>query len=107
MLLADVITDPTTPWLSLILQGGAFTLIVYIVCRLYPAEAKAAREERYSRDKVMTDLIERLQAKFEERNERLIESIDKQTVRLERTFERVCNYNFYSHPHGPQDMTAK
>lgn len=74
--------DSVSPWASLLLQGGAFGLVTYIVVKLYPAAAREARAEREARDAMFSTTIQMLQTKFDERSDRIIGSISDQTDTL-------------------------
>lgn len=73
---------------SLVLQGGAFGLLAYIVAVLAPRMFAAAREEREARDKAFAVLVEGLQSRFEERTKALIEAMENQTRMLTAQMEQ-------------------
>jgi hypothetical protein len=82
--IADV--SPVPPWLSLVIQGGSFALVVFIVAYLYPKSAKEARDDRNERDDKWQALVATLQTKFEERNDKITAAFDRQTVFLSTSF---------------------
>lgn len=82
LVLAEVFPDPVGGWGSLVLQAGAFGLLAYIVTMLYPRQQKEIREEREKRDQMFMNMIDVLQNKFNERNERISQAIKDQTVSL-------------------------
>lgn len=99
---APIVADPIASWSSVILQGSAFGLLVYIVVRLYPQESRLAREERQSRDDRFDRVLAALQTKFEERNDKIIIALKEQTnilsatqkesaERIEKAVEQVCH----------------
>jgi hypothetical protein len=69
------IADPISPWLSILLQGGSFGLLVYIVVVVYPNSAKEARTERETREEVYTKAIDKIENKFDERNNILVAAL--------------------------------
>lgn len=113
MLWAQV--DPVSGWIQVILQGGAFALLTYIVVKQFPWWFQEARIERKEcgeeRQKAMQafqsviaelqaenkqdrelmsaehrEVILRLQAEFAERNRLLAASIKDQTKELATEF---------------------
>lgn len=70
---------------QLALQGGALALLFVVVIWLYPREAKAAREERATRDARFEQLVALMQNKFDERNSRVVQAIQEQTATLNRS----------------------
>ena len=74
--------DPISPWFNVLLQTGAFGLLAYIVVLLFPKHSKELRQERENRDKLFSDELEKLQAKFAERNEAITQAINRQTETL-------------------------
>ena len=102
MLFADVApADPLAMWGGLILQGGAFGLLTYIVVVFAPRVMRDAREERESRDKAFSSTIDALQTRFEARNQEVITSIKEQTQilatalnssssRIESSVSNIC-----------------
>jgi hypothetical protein len=56
------------PWPSLLLQGGAFVLLSYIVIVMAPKQAADQRAERETRDKLHKAEVETLETKFDERH---------------------------------------
>lgn len=94
--------DALTPWMSLTLQAGAFGLLVYIVVRLYPSEAKEARDERERREtrlqaitnvyaETMQEVVDKLQRGFEDRNSKVVAALEKQTERMEAALKESGN----------------
>jgi len=75
-------SEPLGGWGNLLLQGGAFALLAYIVIRIYPQGTKEARDEREKRDALFGDLITNLQTKFEERNAAVVAELRVQTAAL-------------------------
>jgi hypothetical protein len=67
--------DPFSGWGSLLLQGGAFVLLAYMVIRLAPQLFKEMREEREARDTKFATAIDNLQNKYDERNESITQTI--------------------------------
>jgi hypothetical protein len=78
--------DPLNGWGTLILQGGAFMLLVYIVVWMYPKAAKEQREERETRDQLFADLVKGLQDKDEKRSDKILEALYEQTGTLSTAF---------------------
>lgn len=74
--------DPLGGWLQVILQGGALGLLGYIVIYIYPRSAAEARMEREGREKAFGSLVALMQDKFEERNQRVVNAIERQTTAL-------------------------
>lgn len=85
-LLAQV-EPPLGGWGNLILQGGAFGLLTYIVVWMYPQSQKVNREEREKRDASFATLATVMQEHFETRNNFLIRAIQDQTDRLARKLD--------------------
>ena len=84
LIFADV--DPLGGWAQIILQGGAFSLLVYIVAVLYPQSAKDVREERERRDTAFSAMIDRMNDKFDQRNNLIVTALEKQTVTMTASF---------------------
>ncbi len=80
--------DPLGGWGTLVLQGGAFALLAWIVMRLAPAVLKDAREEREKRESIFTAVIGALQDRQDTRNKEIVDAIekaiDRQTTLLNR-----------------------
>lgn len=74
--------DPLGVWGGLILQGGAFALLTYVVVRLAPMALKEAREEREKRDATFQAVITGLEVKFDERSEKIVRAVEAQTQSL-------------------------
>lgn len=72
--------EPVAPWLSIIIQGGSFALIVYIVTIMWPRAQKDNREERERRDVRFEEMISTLHIKFHDRNQAVIEAIKGQAT---------------------------
>lgn len=107
-LFAEVIQtmDPTAAWAAVIIQGGAFMLVVYIVVRLYPQMSKESGEERERREMRLVGLVDSLQVKFEERNNKIVglmldmqtkfegrnkevvDAVERQTFLINESFEK-------------------
>jgi hypothetical protein len=68
--------SPLQGWAAVLLQGGAFALVVYMVVVLFPQTHKEVVAEREA-------LINTLQTKFDERNNRLVDIENRQNVILE------------------------
>lgn len=85
-------TDPLNGWFGVILQGGAFALLTYIVVWMAPDALKQAREERQSRDAIFSAIIDVIQLKTDERNKELIEAIRSQTTTLTVAIGNSCRY---------------
>lgn len=83
-----VAADPMGGWGSLILQGGAFGLLTFMVTILIPREMKSAREERERRENHFAQILDNLNTKFDDRNGHLVNAIEKQTASLTQTYER-------------------
>ena len=94
---SQVATDPLGGWASLILQGGAFALLTYIIVYMWPKESSNARDERIKREVVFTAALEDMSAKFDKlvttmnnkfdaRNDRVVVALEKQTETLRQTF---------------------
>lgn len=75
-------TDPFGGWGSLVLQGGAFGLLVYVVTVMYPRAAKDQREEREKQDEVFRKTLSDLQMRFEARNDKITVAVNAQTDKL-------------------------
>jgi hypothetical protein len=86
-----VSADPFGGWGTMILQAGAFGLLTYVVVFMYPRASKEAREERESRDQLFSGMVHTLQEKFEERNEKIVASVEKQTQALSTTFNESAS----------------
>jgi len=84
--------EATAPWLTIIIQAGSFGLIVFIVTVMWPRSQKEAREERESRDRRFETMIEALHAKFSDRNDKLVATIESQTERLLAAGLMVCPF---------------
>lgn len=93
--------DPLNGWGNLILQGGAFVLLAYIIVVMVPKILGEMRVEREARDQNFTRLMDALQDRFDSRNAVLAQSIrdqtdsfraqiEKQTVVLEKALSAVC-----------------
>lgn len=80
--------DPLGGWFAVLLQGGAFGLLTYIVAVLGPRYFRDAREERDKRDSNFIAMAEILQTKFAERNAILAQHIEKQTAYLTNSLEK-------------------
>jgi hypothetical protein len=81
--------DPLGGWGHLILNGGAFALLIYIVIFLVPKLMREAREERAAaaknakdRDRLFQATIDTIQDRFTERTRDLLKGIEKQTEAL-------------------------
>lgn len=104
-------------WMQLLLQGGAFALLAYIVVQLAPRLMSESRRERENREANFAALINTMQEKFETRNQilassiveqtrRLVAEMEKQTAMFTNTMDKVCkadciNYSPKHKPHGP------
>jgi len=69
-------TDAPT-WFSVVLHGGSFALLAYIVTVMYPKAAADARAEREGRDAKFAELIEKISDQFDTRNEKIVDAITK------------------------------
>lgn len=107
MLATEAIADPMSGWPSLILQGGAFMLLAYVVIRIAPSMMKDMRDERETRDLRFERVVALLQTSFLERNATILDAIKRQTdswvdeIRsntkaLQEATRNVCRY-----PYGP------
>lgn len=70
--------DTATPlggWGSLVLQGGAFGLLTYIVAYLAPQLMKESRKEREARDQLFNTVMDALQTRFDDRNRAVVKEI--------------------------------
>lgn len=121
---AEAISGMAEGW-TIILQGGAFAFLVYIVAVMYPKESRQASDERTSRDKMFNELIrlfvddskkereardvrfetlfEKLQKHFEERNIAIFTGFKETFSRSDAHFaacvdriEKAMN-RFYAH----------
>ncbi len=94
-------TDPMGGWGSLVIQGGAFGLLAWIVIVLGPKTLKEAREalreareEREHRDAKFVAMAEMQEAKFAERNANIVHEIEKQTAAIMKFLEQsVCRWD--------------
>lgn len=100
--------DPAAAWSQLIIQGGAFGLLVYIVVRLAPRIIDETKKERESRDIRFEALINLMQLKFEERNAKIVQAISDQkdswieeirrhTAAVIDATKSACRYNVNRH----------
>lgn len=74
--------DQMAGWGQLILQGGAFALLVYIVTVMYPKSVTESREEREKRDSNFTKMLDSQQEKFGSRNLTIVAALERQTSQL-------------------------
>lgn len=79
LLAQTVVADPVAPWGALILQGGAFALLAYIVIVLAPRMLTEAIKERQQRDESFSLLVGAIQDRFEVRNREIILALQEQT----------------------------
>ncbi len=88
-------------WLSLIIQGGSFALIVVIVVYLWPKTQREAREEREKKEKEHREERQLERDKFAEllavahegshkRNENVVLAIKEQTVEFRKSQEKAA-----------------
>jgi F0F1-type ATP synthase membrane subunit b/b' len=97
--------EPLGGWATLLLQGGAFALLVYIITVMYPRATKDAKEERQNRDQTFAELVKEMHATFEDRNKSMADSIGKsmdsqgqqivneiqiQTATMTNGLEKIC-----------------
>jgi hypothetical protein len=102
-LLAQVIAspgDPTANWAWILLQGGSFGLLCFIVMVLAPKIIKEAREERQNRDRQFELIVDKLQLSFESRARDLITALEKQTGTI--VTELVRSQNMEKHRWGSE-----
>ena len=66
-----------TSLLAVVLQGGAFLLLAYVVIYIYPQMRADDRAERDAREALHTKLIVMLQDKFKDRNDAIISVVDR------------------------------
>lgn len=99
MLFSELAPDPLGGWGTLILQGGSFVLLTYIVTILVPKGMRESRDERETRDdKFLTALLKKeesskesittLHQQFEIRNQQIVLALREQTETLGETLER-------------------
>jgi hypothetical protein len=67
-------------WFNVILQGGAFALLTYIVIVMGPSTFRDNRIERETRDRRFEDIIRLMQERFAERSNQIVAAIEKQTA---------------------------
>jgi len=137
MLFADTVAGVPTDaaqWTQTILQGGALAMVWYLVSSLAPkwvreareereqmasvakAERDASREERSMRDRVLKEIIDTLNVRFEGRSKEIVSTIKEQTAamtgalkdqtstfaksleqssrRIEAAMDKVCHQRF-------------
>src|ERR1700678_4225519 len=80
--------DPLGSWGSLILSGGSFVLLTYILTIMVPRELDKQREERSDRDKHFADLVIKLEDDCAGRTKDLAQKIEKQTAILVNTMDK-------------------
>lgn len=80
--------DPLGGWGLLLLQGGSFALLVYILTIMVPKELDEQREERQNRDRHFADLVQKLEEDCSGRTEVLAAQLEKQTAILVNTLEK-------------------
>ena len=80
--------DPLGGWASLILQGGAFVLLTYMITVLIPKEMKLAREERERQAGQFKTIVDDLNSKFDDRNGHIVNAVEKQSAILVGSFDR-------------------
>lgn len=86
VIFAQTLTDPLPGWASIVLQGGSFGLLAYMVIKLMPASDIANRIERESRDKNSQGERELRDKNFKEDILRLMEIHDKSINKLQIEF---------------------
>jgi hypothetical protein len=80
---ANTIEGPLGGWGLLVIQGGALGLLGVLIIYILPKESESNRREREARDAIQVKMIETLQERFEMRNSKIVEAIEKQTVTLQ------------------------
>lgn len=86
MLFAEL--DPLGGWGQIILQGGSFVLLVYIIVIMYPRATREAREERASRDQLFAETIAAMNVGFEIRATKLATSTEENAKLVARAAEK-------------------
>jgi hypothetical protein len=66
-----------TGWYSILLQGGSFALVVYMIVVAFPATHKEVEKDRL-------EIINTLQEKFEQRNAKVVASQEEIKATLAR-----------------------
>ncbi len=74
--------DPVSNWLQVVLQGGSLGLLAIALLVVGPRIADKVMALMAQRDKQHAETITLLESKFDERNERLVGAIEKQTERI-------------------------
>jgi hypothetical protein len=90
MLLAQVQADPFGGWGGLLLQGGAFVLLAYIVIVLAPRMFKESRDEREKRDALFQSVLTDLTKSHDNRTTAIIGAIHEQTDAMTKAMASVC-----------------
>lgn len=90
-MLAQIDPNQVPPWLSPILQGGSFALVVFIVSYLYPKLTREAREDQNRRDDSWRALVREIQVRFDDRNDKIANAFDKQTNSLSMSFSAAAD----------------
>ncbi len=80
--------DPLGGWGTLILQGGAFALLVYIIAIMYPKETEAGRKERIERDTAFIAALTSMELKADVRNDRMVAALERQTTSLQVSIDK-------------------
>lgn len=91
-----------TPWLALVIQGGALALLAIVVVWIQPRQHKEDQEERERREQRMqtmstlfastiNEVVNTLQTRFQERNDKIIQQMDKNIDRMERALKESGN----------------
>ena len=113
MLFADETLSALGGWPQLVLQGGAFGLLTYIVVRLVPQQMQISAEERTARDTRFVEALTALEVKRDAQIERLIGATTEQTRSINATIEkgsdktadalvRLASSECPRDPHGPR-----
>lgn len=74
--------DPLGGWGAMILQGGSFVLLVYIIVVMVPREIGQQRDERNAREKSLGDTVKLMQDGFDTRADKITCAIEKQTASI-------------------------
>jgi formiminotetrahydrofolate cyclodeaminase len=85
LLAQNTIEGPLGGWGLLVIQGGALGLLAVLIIYILPKESESNRKERESRDAIQVKMIETLQERFEMRNSKIVDAIEKQTVVLQNS----------------------
>lgn len=82
--------DGIAPWISVVVQGGAFALIAYLITVLEPKRRDEERAEREKRDATFERIIERTYAEFDKRTDKTVTAIKEQTTDFRSALKDAC-----------------